>query len=371
MDKRVSAFVSNPSTNRQLAEGRPAFHRRRQIYRLRRLALVAGLFVVFALLACSPGKSGSERAQRPEATSTPASTEKQPPVRVPARLMVPPSTAGSAGSEASMPAQDLRSLTTEQQLARIIAPMRNLRDLALRLDPTVDEIPVVVNQVTPAYEVGDTHEFLVHNLETNSNFEIVAELVHKTDVAYAWVEEGRKYDSEKIITSLDRFSEQSYAAERAFFGSEWNPGVDNDPRLHILHAYGLGEGIAGYYSSADEYSSLARDFSNEKEMFYVNLDWLNSSRNYIYYETVLAHEFQHMIHWHNDRNEETWVNEGLSEFAQEVAGYEPDTIFAQVFAAEPGYAAQHVGRGQRRQRRPLRRRPICSWPISRNALAPN
>ena len=300
---------------------------------------MAGLFVVFALLACSPGKSGSERAQRPEATSTPASTEKQPPVRVPARLMVPPSTAGSAGSEASMPAQDLRSLTTEQQLARIIAPMRNLRDLALRLDPTVDEIPVVVNQVTPAYEVGDTHEFLVHNLETNSNFEIVAELVHKTDVAYAWVEEGRKYDSEKIITSLDRFSEQSYAAERAFFGSEWNPGVDNDPRLHILHAYGLGEGIAGYYSSADEYSSLARDFSNEKEMFYVNLDWLNSSRNYIYYETVLAHEFQHMIHWHNDRNEETWVNEGLSEFAQEVAGYEPDTIFRAGLCPEPGYAA--------------------------------
>ena len=111
--------------------------------------------------------------------------------------------------------------------------------------------------------------------------------------------------------------------------------MDNDPRLHILHAYGVGEGIAGYYSSADQYSRLARDFSNEKEMFYVNLDWLNSSRNFTYYETVLAHEFQHMIHWHNDRNEETWVNEGLSEFAQEVAGYEPDTIFAQVFAQNP------------------------------------
>ena len=304
-------------------------------YAIRRLLLVVGIFAGFALLACNPGGSQGERAQRPAATSTPDSAVQTPPVRVPARLMVPPTAAEPASDQDSLATLDLRSLTTEQQLARIIAPMRNLRDLALRLDPDVDEIPVVVNAVRPEYEVGDKQRFIVHNLETNSNFEIEAELIHKTDVAYAWVEEGRKYDADRIIASIDRFSEQSYPAETAFFGSEWNPGVDNDPRLHILHAYGLGDGIAGYYSSADEYSRLARDFSNEKEMFYVNLEWLKSSNNYTYYETVLAHEFQHMIHWHNDRNEETWVNEGLSEFAQEIAGYEPDTIFAQIFAQHP------------------------------------
>src|SRR5690606_32786277 len=113
---------------------------------------------------------------------------------------------------------------------------------------------------------------------------------------------------------------------------EWNPGVDNDPRLHVLHATGLGDGIAGYYSSADQYSRLARAFSNEKEMFYINLSWLNRSANYLYYETVLAHEFQHMILWYRDRNEETWINEGQSEFAQVVAGYEPNTLFAAAFA---------------------------------------
>ena len=299
---------------------------------LQPVLLAAALFVSFALLACAPGGSSDEQhAQRPQATSTPASIAQRPPVRVPARLMIPPESA----DERPLSAQDLRYLSTEEQLARIIAPMRNLRDLALRLDPNVDEIPVVVNAVTPEYEVGDRQVFLVHDLGTNSNFEITAELVHKTDIAYAWVEEDKRFDSDSIIASLDRFSEKSYPAERAFFGNEWNPGVDNDPRLHILHAFGLGDGIAGYYSSADEYSNLARDFSNEKEMFYINLDWLNGSRNYTYYETVLAHEFQHMIHWHKDRNEETWVNEGLSEFAQEVAGYEPDTIFAQVFARTP------------------------------------
>ncbi len=31
--------------------------------------------------------------------------------------------------------------------------------------------------------------------------------------------------------------------------------------------------------------------------------------------SVLAHEFQHMIHWYRDRNEESWMNEGFSELA--------------------------------------------------------
>lgn len=296
------------------------------------LALVFAAFVAFALLACAPRweiNSGA-RGERPRATSTPANTAR-PPASVPARLLapVPPSTPDVVSS------QDLRSLSTEEQVAQVIAPARDLRDLALRFAPDVTDIPAVVNDQPPVYEIGDHISFWVHDLEANANFQILAELIAKTDVAYVWVEEERNFDREAMTASVQRFSERTYPAVRAFFGSEWNPGVDNDPRLHILHAYGLGEGIAGYFSSADAYSRLARDFSNEKEMFYINLGWLNSSRDFKYYETVLAHELQHMIHWHKDRNEETWVNEGLSEFAQEVAGYEPGTTFAGVFAQNP------------------------------------
>jgi hypothetical protein len=42
-----------------------------------------------------------------------------------------------------------------------------------------------------------------------------------------------------------------------------------------------------------------------------------------------------MVHWYRDRNEETWVNEGLSEFAQEVAGFGPTTNFVNTFARLP------------------------------------
>lgn len=221
----------------------------------------------------------------------------------------------------------------ESQLAAVIVPTRDLRDLALRLRPGVEDVPANVS--SEEYEVGDTLTFWASNVDDNRQFQVEATLIYRTDVAYVWVESGKDYDRDRIARSIDAFSEKSYPTVRGFFGSEWNPGVDNDPRLHILHATDLGRSIAGYYSSADEFSNLANEYSNEKEMFYISLEWLNRSRDYEYYETVLAHEFQHMIHWYNDRNEETWVNEGLSELAQEVAGYPPDTGFASVFASVP------------------------------------
>ncbi|MEM7537243.1 MAG: hypothetical protein AAF639_34040 [Chloroflexota bacterium] len=292
---------------------------------------------VFIFIVGCSSEDALIRAERPRNTSTPApSVDGQSTTDI----VVPTIVTGERTSalemdSLSIPASDLRNLTTQEQLAQVVVPIRDLRDLSIRLKPDVDEIPEVVVDEVREYEIGDRIEFWAHDLRDNSNFQLTAELIHKTDVAYAWVRVGDNYDKGRIVRSVNRFSEVSYPAEREFFGSEWIPGVDLDPRLHILHSTGLGSGVAGYYSSADQYSRLANEFSNEKEMFYINLSWLNSSQNYEYYETVLAHEYQHMVHWINDRNEETWINEGLSEFAQEVAEYDPDTIFASSFAATP------------------------------------
>ena len=255
-----------------------------------------------------------------------------PPPPLPTRL---PQSEAPIAHEPPVPATALQGLSTSEQLQLVVVPTRDLRDLTLRFDPEINEIPLVVNTHTPDYQVGDLLDFWVHNLDSNSNSQIQAELVYKTDVVYVWVEKEQEYDLAAIQDSIDHFSAVSYPAEVDFFGSEWYPGVDNDPRVHILHATTVGTGVAGYYSSADQYSRLANPFSNEKEMFYVNLRWLNSSSDYGYYETVLAHEFQHMIHWANDSNEETWINEGLSEYAQEVAGYGTDTVFANAFVRQP------------------------------------
>lgn len=298
------------------------------------------LLVALLLLAGCAGDAEWQQAERPRATSTPvaalASPSALPATPHPTETLAPAAATAEAGtSQSSVPVDALSDLPTEEQLRLVTVPTRDLRDLALRLKPGLDLIPTTVNATPPSYNVGDRIDFWVHNVQDNSNSQITAELVHKTDVAYAWVEADQPYDAEAIAESIDHFSQDVYPVEVAFFGSERNPGVDNDSQLHILHTARTGSGVAGYYSSADGYSRLANEFSNEKEMFYINLNWLNALRDYDSYETVLSHEFQHMIHWANDRNEETWVNEGLSEFAQEIVGYPPDTVFARTFANRP------------------------------------
>ncbi len=279
--------------------------------------------------------TAAPRSVRPDAT--PPRIGRATPTPIPTRAGQPQPDSSQATPIPASPSSAPASSTggTEAELAQVVVPTRDMRDLALRLKPGVTDIPQVVNSQAPDYQVGDKLNFWVANTDENSHFQITAELVYRNDVIYAWVEEGQPYDLPAMTKILDRFAEQSYPKERSFFGSEWNPGVDNDPRLHILHATNMGSSIAGYYSSADEFSKQANQYSNEKEMFYISLDILGSQAGLEFYQTVLAHEFQHMIHWANDRNEETWVNEGLSELAQEIAGFPPDTSFSDGFADVP------------------------------------
>jgi hypothetical protein len=211
--------------------------------------------------------------------------------------------------------------TTEEMLILEPVPERDLRDLTQQFKDPGAPIPVVVNSAPPVYRRGDQEVFGVSNLDTDENFQIAAALRYLTPHVYMWVQEGYDVDQGALERSAERFERQTYPTNRLFFGSEWSPGVDRDPHLHILHAGGLGGTVAGYFSSVDEYSRLVNEFSNEKEMFYINLDggMLPDSS---FYDGVLAHEFQHMIHWYTDRNEDTWVNEGMSELAMQLNGFD-------------------------------------------------
>ncbi len=236
-------------------------------------------------------------------------------------------------TEVDRAGQSIPAAPATRNRQQVDLPLRDLRDLALRLRPGVNSIPQVVPG--PPFSVGDRAPFWISDLDSNQQNQIEAELRYMNEVTYLWVESGRETDLPALSASVDNFAHTIYPLVRGFFGKEPNPGIDADPRLHILHATGLGRGIAGYFSSADLYSAVANPFSNQKEMFYINLDWLNRGIGFDHYETVLAHEFQHMVHWHNDRNEETWVNEGMSELAQEIVGYPPDLSFARRYAVHP------------------------------------
>jgi len=223
--------------------------------------------------------------------------------------------------------------STEAQLHSVEAPPNNALDLAARLRPELGKVASVVNAATPDYNEGDIIPFWVSNSDTDENWQVQAELVIKGKHVYMWREVGSKVKTSDLRKAARFFDEQIYPTDRAFFGSEWTPGIDNDPRLHVLHAKGLGGSIAGYYSSADEIPAVIHPYSNEKEMFYINVD--NNRVGSQFYDGTLAHEFQHMIHWRQDMNESTWLNEGASELAMQLNGLKrssnlrPDSVFAQ------------------------------------------
>ncbi len=222
--------------------------------------------------------------------------------------------------------------STEDLIKTIEVPPNDPIDLAERLRPELGKVQRVVNASAPDYEEGDVITFWVGNSDTDENWEIEAELMVRGKHVYMWREVGSKVKEKDLRKAAKFFDEQIYPTNREFFGSEWSPGIDNDPRLHVLHARNLGETIAGYFSSADEIPRVIHPFSNEKEMFYINVD--NNKPGSDFYNGTLAHEFQHMIHWHQDKNEESWMNEGASELAMQLNGlrraslFSPDSAFA-------------------------------------------
>jgi immune inhibitor A len=186
---------------------------------------------------------------------------------------------------------------------------RDRYDLASRF-LGIDEVEPVEPR---SYEVGDVISFWVDNEDMGGALEVQAELVYIAKNVYMWVEEGASYDYDDLVASAERFSQETYPTNRAFFGSEASPGIDGDPRLHILHSISMEAWVAGYFYSPSSYPASIVPYSNEKEVFFINLD--NTWPNTDWYDGVLAHEFQHMIHMNIDQNEEIWLNEGLSEMA--------------------------------------------------------
>jgi len=197
-------------------------------------------------------------------------------------------------------------------------PISDPIDLARRLEGK-QNLPVKLEFQVKTYQIGDQETFWVNNGDTNETFQVKSTLHYITDHAYFWIQNGISPPENQIKALVDTFENKIYPTNREFFGSEWTPGVDADPHLFILYARDFGRGVAGYFSPADEYLPVVREDSNGHEMFFISADKVDLDQQSAY--SVLAHEFQHMIHWYRDRNEEVWINEGFSVLAQLLNGY--------------------------------------------------
>ena len=222
-------------------------------------------------------------------------------------------------------------LQTEQLLLMTPHPVRNLYSLAQRLKlHTSSPIPPVGRTTPLNAHLGQEDSFWLSNSDTRTYSRIRAKLVDITPHVYMYVEDGQQVNLAALSASASTFEKQIYPTDRATFGSEWSPGIDDDAHLTILNAVGLGTNIGGYFSSADEYPTSVNPYSNEREMFYVNID--STIAGSADYNSTLAHEFQHMIHWYQHPVDLSWANEGMSVLAQHINGYSTggvDLAFAQ------------------------------------------
>ena len=184
----------------------------------------------------------------------------------------------------------------------------------------------------PYYEVGDVALFWYKDLATNTNQRINARLVYRSAGLNMWVQEGARINEAEMVRAGQHIESQIIPTNRALFGHELGAEAGSSHvQVNILHLQRLrGIGIA-YYSAADQVSTAVNPYSNQRPMLYVSLQAaaVGSDR----YFATIAHELQHMSHWHQDRNEDAWLSEGLSELAVHVNGY--PTGRESAYAAQP------------------------------------
>lgn len=306
--------------------------------RIGSVLVMAAAFLSAAVLGCStqislppPDLPQSQGGGSPNET-IPATVAPVPPTQVigevetvSTQVAPPAAESGHTGppnpsvGHLGLPPANVRVLTELPS-----APERDLFQLAyeLLLPPGHSTVPEVVNESPVAFKAGRTDVFNLVDLDGLEKYQSIFELRYVSPNAYWYFEEGIRVEQDEIERAAAEFEGSVYPRVTGYFGTEWKPGVDNDPHLTIVH--GDIKGAGGYFSSTDEYPEAVRPGSNQREMIYINARYLRVGSPSYY--RVLAHELSHAVMWRHDASEDTWVNEGLAELSVTVAGYPPDSI---------------------------------------------
>ncbi len=193
-------------------------------------------------------------------------------------------------------------------------PARDLFGAAIGFGKVDGEAPARIVAADPdCCEVGHRERFFVTDLGSREVYEVEAALRLVSENAYWYVDEGVEVSEGDLREAAGEFEGRIRPAIVGAIGDVWTPGVDGDPRLTVLHT--PLDAAAGYFGASDEYPRATHPYSNQREMIYMGLP--PGSAGYL---GVLAHEFQHAVHWHLDEGEDAWVNEGMSEIAAFIAG---------------------------------------------------
>jgi len=223
--------------------------------------------------------------------------------------------------------------------------------------------------LAPDYLVGDTRDFWSWDLSVMPPRDVLVPSTCRAVGAHAyifiaddqWNVNVAQQDVDMILDVLEnRTPDSSIDPALGIIPNEINvfgpvpDALDSDPKAIILlmelQSYG-GTQFDGFFNAynkyTDDYTVANYGYhSNECEMVTVN----SAIRPVITDMTVsiLAHEFQHLIHWGGDPDEESWVNESCSEAAMVVCGYHTDIGWLNDYLSNPAVALhdlEHVHYG--------------------------
>ena len=192
-------------------------------------------------------------------------------------------------------------------------------------------------QMTPPADpnVGDTWDWYIWSLNGPPTADLLPCTVRgEGDNLYVVVEDsqwGVNVTQEQVDSVLAKFEDHTpgpypnmgiYDLDTLAFGLPPDE-LDNDPKVYVLY-YDFDVSSDGFFWYFDQYPDGSQPYaSNECEVVYVNCSDNDVAGDYLL--AVLAHEFEHMIHWNYDEDELSWVDEGCAELAMWLYG-NPDNI---------------------------------------------
>ena len=166
-------------------------------------------------------------------------------------------------------------------------------------------------RLIPAWEPGSERVFHVLDVAAAVMNDCPARAFLVTDNIVIWYDtEEIQQIPEAVSEALKNFDRQTVPMLRDIFGTEANPGVDNDPRFHVLFTGKIGNAYNGYFSAEDCADPLIRPASNGMELVFLNTRLITQGPAAVI--DTLSHEYQHMIHYNYDKNEPSFINEGFS-----------------------------------------------------------
>jgi hypothetical protein len=179
--------------------------------------------------------------------------------------------------------------------------------------------------------LGENKNFYIDpTYDFSGREETSATLVNISNRLYFYVDNAiwnnfsstEKSEVDRNLSSLvDEFDKNIYPVLTSNYGFEWKPGIDKDEHITIL-IHPMKKNRGGYFYSGNEYPKFAVPTSNEREMVYLNSDYVASPL----IKRLLAHEFTHLITFNQKNNlynkeEDTWLNEARAEYAITLLGY--------------------------------------------------